>query len=196
MQDNESKEAVTSEPTTADIANVDKIREILFGNQIKTFENKFRQLEEKLSKELNDLKDDSTMRIDSLEKFIKSEFESLNHRLSGEKEARVKALDDNVEKFEKHIKSLSNSLSEQEQYNNDKARELRQLLLEQSKDLFEKMNKKQIEDRELLKSFRDELDSGKVDRSALSSLFTDIAFQISGNDYTVELLADNKKAIP
>ncbi len=196
MQDNESKETVTSEPTTADIANVDKIREILFGNQIKTFENKFRQLEEKLSKELNDLKDDSTMRIDSLEKFIKSEFESLNHRLSGEKEARVKALDDNVEKFEKHIKSLSNGLSEQEQYNNDKARELRQLLLEQSKDLFEKMNKKQIEDRELLKSFRDELDSGKVDRSALSSLFTDIAFQISGNDYTAELLADNKKAIP
>ncbi len=188
QNNNKNTQQELKEKSSSDIDNVDKIRDILFGNQIKDFEYKFRQLQEQINKELNDLKDDSIMRFDSLENFVKSEFESLNLRLEGEQRMRISDIDESADKFETRIKKVSHALSEQERQNNDKARELRQLLLEQSKELFDKMNQKQLDDREMLISFRNELDAGKVDRSALSSLFTNLALQVSTDNFSDELL--------
>ena len=188
QNNNKNTQQELKEKSSSDIDNVDKIRDILFGNQIKDFEYKFRQLQEQINKELNDLKDDSIMRFDSLENFVKSEFESLNLRLEGEQRMRISDIDESAEKFETRIKKVSHALSEQERQSNDKARELRQLLLDQSKELFDKMNQKQLDDREMLISFRNELDAGKVDRSALSSLFTNLALQVSTDNFSDELL--------
>ena len=69
------------------------------------------------------------MRTDSLEKFVKSEFESLNQRLDSEQKIRIKDLQENTDDLEKRIKTLDNRLVEHEKQSNDKARELRQLLL-------------------------------------------------------------------
>ncbi len=176
----------------SDIANVDKIREILFGNQMKDFEQKFNHLQEQLNKKLNLIKEDSSMRFNSLENFVKSEFESLNQRLDGEQKMRISELNESSEKLEKSIKLVSNNSAELERHSNDKSRELRQLLLEQSKELFEKMNQKQINDNEMINKFRDEMNIGKVDRSALSTLFTELALQLSGNEMSSEFLKNTK----
>jgi len=189
MQDivKDKNNTIDEQQPSADVANVDKIREILFGNQIKDFEHKFQQLQEQINKDINTLKNDSKRRIDTLESFVKSEFESLHQRLDGEQEVRIAEMEESTNKLESRIKLLDKRLSEQNKINNDKSRELRQLLLDQSKDLFEQMNQKQLDDRDLVNKVRDELDSEKVDRSALSSLFTELAMQVSGNDFSDDL---------
>ncbi len=185
---NNNVQSISADQPAADIDNVDKIREILFGNQIKEFEHKFHHLQEQLNRELSNLKNDSKMRIESLEGFVKSEIESLSQRLDNEQKIRIAELEESSDKLEKHIKLLDSRLIEQEKQSNEKARELRQLLLEQAKEMFEKMDQKQMNDRAILNQVREELDTNKVDRSSLSSMFTELAMQISGNDFSADIL--------
>src|SRR6185295_6529950 len=61
--------------------NVDKIRDILFGTQMRDYEKRFVRLEERLLKESADLREDVKRRFDSLEIYVKKELESLTDRL-------------------------------------------------------------------------------------------------------------------
>src|SRR5947209_5816204 len=75
--------------------NVDKIRDILFGTQMRDYEKRFVRLEEQLLKESADLREDLRRRFDSLEIYIKKEVESLTDRLKveqGERADSVKEL--------------------------------------------------------------------------------------------------------
>jgi hypothetical protein len=51
--------------------NVDKIRDILFGSQMREYETRFSRLEESLLKESQDLKETTRRRFDTLEAYIK-----------------------------------------------------------------------------------------------------------------------------
>lgn len=94
MSEEENTNYITIEPTRADYiqgmnrpqisggdalgsGNLDKIREILFGTQMREYEKQITRLEERLVKECSSLRDDTRKRLDSLETYIKQEVESL-----------------------------------------------------------------------------------------------------------------------
>src|SRR5580698_6544201 len=90
MSDSESRDEMPVEiaaPETG--ASVDKIRDILFGSQIKNYEARFARLEENLVRETVELKETMRRRFESLEGFFKSETESLAARLRSEREERA-----------------------------------------------------------------------------------------------------------
>ena len=62
------------EPTGAQ--SVDKIREIIFGNQMQDYDKRFARLEDGLEKKLTELRDATHKRLDSIESFIKKEIEA------------------------------------------------------------------------------------------------------------------------
>src|SRR5208283_6132020 len=66
-------------------ANVDKIRDILFGSQMREYEKRFTRLEEQVAKSLDGIREDVKRRLDSLEAFTQQEVESLSQRLKNEK---------------------------------------------------------------------------------------------------------------
>jgi hypothetical protein len=51
-------------------ANVDKIRDILFGSQMRDYDKRFGRLEERLAKAADALREDLKKRFDSLESFV------------------------------------------------------------------------------------------------------------------------------
>ena len=53
--------------------NVDKIRDILFGTQMRDYESRFASLEETLSKETVEIRETSRRRFDQLENYIHKE---------------------------------------------------------------------------------------------------------------------------
>lgn len=65
----------------ATAGNIDKVRDILFGAQMRDYEKRFARLEERLQKATSDLKDDLKKRFDSLESYVKKEGESLIDQL-------------------------------------------------------------------------------------------------------------------
>src|SRR3979409_1479285 len=73
--------------------NIDKIREILFGIQMRDYEKRFARLEERLLKESGDLREEAKKRFDSLELYIKHEMEALTERLTAEQHARTESLE-------------------------------------------------------------------------------------------------------
>ena len=60
--------------------NVDKIRDILFGSQMRDYEARFARLEETLVKETVEIRETSRRRFEQLESYIKREFETVQAR--------------------------------------------------------------------------------------------------------------------
>ena len=72
--------------------NVDRIRDIIFGGQMRDYESKFGQFEERLAKETSELREDLKRRLASLEAYVKSELGALADQLSAEKDERHQAV--------------------------------------------------------------------------------------------------------
>ena len=68
--------------------NVDKIRDILFGTQMRDYESRFARLEEALVKETAEIRETNRRRFDQLETYIREEFETVQARLKTERDER------------------------------------------------------------------------------------------------------------
>jgi hypothetical protein len=159
--------------------NVDKIRDILFGTQMRDYEVRFGRLEESLRKESSDLRDSTKRRLDALEGYIKKELESLEMRLKGEKQERTEAHSELAADLKSTAASLSRKIAEADNQNGQAQRDLRRELLEQSKNLGDEIRAKSEELAGLLDRRVQELRNDKTDRAALASLLTEVAMRLT-----------------
>ncbi len=165
-----------------EINSLDKVRDILFGNQIREVEKKFIRLEDRLVKELANVRDETRKRLDSLEIYIKKEVESLTERLKHEQSERdtgVKAL---AEEHKNITNSLEKRLTQFEEQTTNSQRELREQILNQSNSLQDDIRQKYTEILTLLEREAQELRRDKTDRSSLASLFTELAIRLNSDN--------------
>ena len=80
--------------------NIDKIREIIFGSNMRDYETRFARLEEALRKESQDMREAMRQRLETLESFVHKELAALEGRLKNERD----------ERSENHLR-LTNDLS-------------------------------------------------------------------------------------
>src|ERR1044072_4141706 len=83
--------ATTTNEELGGAGNIDKIRDILFGVQMRDYEKRFARREQRLMKEESDLRDETRKRFDSLEQYIKEEMEALVERVTTEQNASSEA---------------------------------------------------------------------------------------------------------
>jgi hypothetical protein len=174
-----------SQISAADLAgggNLDKVRDILFGGQMRDYEKRFNRLEDRLIKECSSIRDDIKKRLDSLEMYVKQEVESLNESLTTEQSQRDDATKEVAQELRDSTKSLEKKIGQLDDQSNQRQRELRQQILEQSKSLDDEMRQKyesilSVIDREV-----QELRTDKTDRSTLAALLTQVAMQLN-NDF-------------
>jgi len=167
-----------------DIAGgIDKIRDLIFGNQMQDYEKRFSRLEERMFKEMNVSKNESKKNFDSLEKIVNKEIESLKNQITAEQNARTESfkelsrqLKDTTRSFEKKLEQIG------EQFN-DNSNDMRQQILELSQSLRNDIRQKYEETSAAIERVALELQTNKVDRSSLSNFFTEIAMRIN-NDRT------------
>ena len=74
-------------------SKVDRICEILFGSQMRDYDERFQRLEEHLAQEVSEVRADTQKRLDALERFIKGEVDSINSRAAIEHGERCNATD-------------------------------------------------------------------------------------------------------
>jgi DNA anti-recombination protein RmuC len=164
--------------------NIDKIREILFGIQMRDYEKRFARLEERLLKESSDLREDTKRRFDSLELYIKHEMEALTDRLTTEQNARTEALEQLSAGVKDTFRAFDKRAGQMDEQSAKNQRELRQHLLEQSKNLGDEIRQKHGELLAALEREALELRTDKTDRSALAALFTELAMRLN-NDFKI-----------
>jgi t-SNARE complex subunit (syntaxin) len=168
-------------------ASVDKIRDILFGSQIKNYEARFARLEENLVRETVELKETMRRRFDSLEGFFRSETEALAARLKAEREERT----NNFHSLDRDLKAVHDELGrkihELDAATAEAQSGLRKELMAESRKLLDEISERHDNLRSLLERRVGELRYQKADRTLLSTLLTGIATQIAedsqaGND--------------
>lgn len=164
--------------------NIDKIREILFGVQMRDYEKRFFRLEERLLKEATGLRADTKKRFEGLEAFVKSEFEALSNRLQAEQRTRDESVQSLARDLQAASQSLERKLVQFDEQTSQSQRDLRQQILDQSKNLSDEIRQKYEELQALLEREVAELGQAKTDRSSLASLFTEVALRLN-NEFKI-----------
>lgn len=164
--------------------NIDKIRDILFGVQMRDYEKRFARLEERLIKESTDLRDETRKRFDALELYIKQEFESLTDHLTAEQNARGEAVEALSQGIKDTTRAFEKKASQMDEQSAKSQRELRQQILDQSKSLNDDIRQKYEELTAALQREAADLRTDKTDRSALAALFTEVAMRLN-NDFKI-----------
>jgi hypothetical protein len=159
--------------------NLDKVREILFGNQIRDTERRFSRLEEHLIKELGNVRDETRKRLNALEIYIKQEVDSLTQRLKNEQLERDSQLKAVVEESKNTSIYLEKKITQFEEQNTNNQRELREQILNQSKNLQDDIQQKSQEILALLEREAQELRRDKTDRSHLAAIFAELAMRLN-----------------
>ena len=159
--------------------SVDKIRDLIFGNQMKDYDKRFTRLEEGLQKQLKELRDATDHRLDSIEAFIKKEIEAIDDRLKTEQSMRVESAKELSSEIKNSTRKISKNIEQLEEKQSKDSRDLRQQLLDMSKDLSSEIAKKQNEASKALDRAVKALDDDKVARSFLSELLMELAVRTS-----------------
>jgi DNA repair exonuclease SbcCD ATPase subunit len=174
--DHEEKNAANGELREG--ANVDKIRDILFGSNMREYEKRFARLEERLTKSSDALRDDLKKRFDTLETYVREEIESLGQRLKNEKSERTESLKEQTRESRDTSKALEKKLSQLEDSLESAQGDLRSRILEQSKTLSNQIQKVKDELETSLETEAETLRNDKTDRAALADLFTELALRL------------------
>jgi hypothetical protein len=158
-----------------------KVRDLLFGNQMRDIEKKLTRLEERLLKECTYLRDETKQRLDSLEIYIKKEVESLTERHKNEQAEREQSIQSLVEEQKNIAISLEKKIALFDEQTANVHREIREQILNQSKSFQDDIRQKYEEILALLQQESQELQKNKTDRSTLANLFTELAIRLNSH---------------
>src|ERR1700685_590580 len=86
-----AQEALNNAPSMSDAPGVDKIRELLFGNQMQDYDKRFSVLEDRFQQRMRDLEAESARNLGSMESSIKKQLESIANQVRQEQELRTEA---------------------------------------------------------------------------------------------------------
>ncbi len=169
--------AVVEDTTSG--GSVDKIRDILFGAQMREYDRRFVRLEERLIKEASELRENTRQRFDTLEAFIKGEFTALSDRLKAENRQRDEMGTELNTRLQDSAKTLERKLTQLDELTAQNQQALRQQMLEQAKTLNDELRRKYDELAQALAREADSLRHDKTDRAALADLFTELAMRLN-----------------
>jgi hypothetical protein len=171
-------------PTDEGAGNIDKVRDILFGGQMRDYERRFARLEDRLIQETAELRDEVRKRLAALEQFAKGETTTLAERLQQERDDRADAervlardAQDAVKAFEKKTAQLGDQIGRVQS-------ELRQQMLELQQRMADDLRAKIDEVLARLGREATGLRADKADRATLATLLTEMAMRLT-NDLSI-----------
>jgi hypothetical protein len=175
------KEDVT-DPDSA--GNVDKIRDILFGSQMRDYEKKFGRFEERLAGETAELREEVKRRFASLEAYLKNELTALADQLKSEKGERVEGDKELAREQKENARAWERKAAQIEEQMAKALRDLREHVLGESKRLTEEMEQKHKALSSALDKEAQELRATLTDRMALADLFSEVVLRLK-NEFKI-----------
>jgi hypothetical protein len=171
-----------AEPPAAEAQpeSLDKVRDILFGSQMRAVETRLQGLEERLRREHEAMKADFSKQVESLDGFIRSEAQILAERLSAERAKRTEELKSLAVEIKEAIRALERRHVKLEEATNMADAGLRDQLLMQSKAAATELAKLGERLGAELQRSHHELKSTKTDSASLSSLLSELAARVGG----------------
>ena len=159
--------------------NIDKIRDIIFGSNMRDYEQRFGRLEETLKKESLDIRDTTRRHLEALEAFVHKELAAQESRLNIERDERSESHSRLTADLAANSASIFKKIGELDNQEAQAKREIRNDLLQQSKELTDAIRNKGEELVALLERRAHELQHAKADRAALAGLFSELSLRLT-----------------
>jgi vacuolar-type H+-ATPase subunit I/STV1 len=158
-----------------EVVGVDKIRELLFGNQMQDYDRRFSKLEERFLQRFKDVESETARNLSAFESNAKKQVESLASQLRDEKDLRAEA-DKEIERtvrehnqaIEKRLRTMSDQLSQLE-------RDFADRLSQEAQSLREEIKRRNEDTQHTIEKMFAELSNVKTDRNLLAGLFVEVA---------------------
>jgi chromosome segregation ATPase len=154
---------------------VDKIRDLLFGNQMQDYDRRFTKLEERFLQRFKDIESETARNLSAFELNAKKQVESLVAQLGEEKDLRADAdkeiertLREHNQALEKRLRAISDQLSQLERDTADR-------LTQEAQSLREEIKRKNDDLQHTIEKMFAELSNVKTDRNLLAGLFVEVA---------------------
>ncbi len=164
--------------------NVDRIRNILFGSQMRDYDGRFQKLEERVTREAGELRSELQRQLQALETFMKGEVESMTNRVKTEQTERGQAVERLTREMMETAKGLEMKISHLDSQAAKDIRDLREQLLEQSKALSAEMKDKHDQMKGHVDREAGQIRDAMTGREALAEMFSEIALRLK-NEFRV-----------
>jgi hypothetical protein len=167
-------------PAEAPPESLDKVRDILFGGQMRAVESRLHGLEERLLSEHEALRSEFAKQVGSLDAFIRSEVQLLTERMAAERAKRTEEIKSLAAEIKEVIRALDKRHLKLEEATNLADAGLRdQLLLQAQAASTELTRLGERLSAELTRSHH-ELKATKTDSAALAGYLSELAARIGG----------------
>ena len=160
--------------------NVERIRDILFGPQMREYRQRLVQIEERFLHEAEELKGEVRRRLDSLEAYTHQEVNELAERLKAERSERAESASQLARALADSVKSLEQRWMQSDERSSKDLRELRQLTFDRLKSLLDDVTLRISTLEGLQHRHIEDLRATTIDRYELASLLTEVAMRIRG----------------
>lgn len=178
---------ITKEEMRERLGNIDQIRDIIFGSQLREFQNRFDKLESEISMVQQDIQD----RVEQVKTTLSSElrsavdamdkkFKNLNLNTQEESTEIRQQVDRINRKFSTSIESLDEAIDNQTNSIRDELSQTRERLQEEVRNL------KNIIFEELERRFS-VLQDGKVSADDMAEILFELGMRLKGTEFVPEL---------
>lgn len=158
--------------------NVDKIREILFGGQMRDYEQRFADLEDRLTRNIEVMSRNLEKRVDRLDTYAKRELEKLGEQFKEERQARRKDGKSSARELKDMGGQVETWIAELEEGLGEEAQSLRRSLQEQSEELSGMISDVHDELSKTLSGETRNLTDAKLARDDMADLLAEMALRL------------------
>jgi hypothetical protein len=166
-------------PPGGEMVGVDKIRDLLFGNQMQDYERRFTALEQRFLQRFKEIEAETARSLGAFEANAKKQVDSVAGQLRDEKDQRAdadkeieRAMREHDQALEKHVRLISDQLGEFR-------RETADLVSHTAQTLRDEIKRRNEDTQQAMEKLFTELSGVKTDRSLLAGLFIEVAKALS-----------------
>jgi hypothetical protein len=159
--------------------HLDQIRDIIFGKQMAAYEERFAQLEQRITTQIDTLRRDNEAQLKSMQATLKQSSDAFSKLLKDEQSDRGregKALSREISDAQKTLSAAIDALDERQQKD---VAGLGEKLSALSSEVSDEMHIQQVEASKQLEEAVRQLDDAKLARKALSRLLMDMADRLA-----------------
>ncbi len=161
--------------------NVDQIRDILFGGQMRDYERRFGELQQRLDLEATRLREETARALAGLDARLAEEIDKLGKQLRQEIADRSQAVDDLETRTQQAARTARNELSTQIAQLQQELAAATERQRRQFAEIGNDLKRAMSEADAALAAARNELRGDKVGRDDLAAMFAEIALRLRGD---------------
>jgi uncharacterized protein YukE len=161
--------------------NVDQIRDILFGGQMRDYERRFQEMGQRLEAEMGRLRESQDKRMAQIDKRVDEQFEKLSRQLRQEIADRNEAVDDLESRLQQSARTARTEINKAMDGLSGELGAVDERLREALAELGAALDERASEAAASLSRTSTELRAEKLGREDLSALLTELALRLKGD---------------